>query len=530
MMRLHWSSVFFDVASHGRQYLMPAAFAFIGATQGNWFWGWLAIISFAISFLITLFRYFTLRFGIHNGELIVSEGLLFRRVRTVPTRRIQNVDLVQNVLHRLCGVAEVRIETASGSESEAVLRVLTRPQIELLRKQIFEATQSVIARQARSQRGGSPRIPDEVPGVPSTESLAFGEGAPGAGSPDSQLVARQAAHPVTLLRLRPGWLVLAGLASNRGWLMLGLALGVAYQFDLFERLDDKKLWQWIPRLLGHWPDWWVILLLAMAGMLVLKALGVGWFFLRFWGYRLERVGEDLRVTSGLLTSYSATIPQQRIQFISVQASPLLRLAGLATIRIETAGGSTAGAEEHQTGLSRSWFVPVVPRSQVPALLEELRPGIGWDEKAVTWQSASRETWRRLSRRAIWMPVPVAIAGWWFAPAWGWLGGVLLAGVLLFLAWRSSRSMKYSRTSFGVAFRSGLLTRKLSLTFFERLQAIRIDQSPFDRRWHMARLSLDTAAAGPAEHRIDVPWLDESFALREFRFLEAAAASHLPVWN
>ena len=83
-------------------------------------------------------------------------------------------------------------------------------------------------------------------------------------------------------------------------------------------------------------------------------------------------------------------------------------------------------------------------------------------------------------------------------------------------------MRYAETEFGVVYRSGLYNRKLSMTFFDRIQTLRLDQSPFDRRWKMATLSIDTAAAGPADHRVHVKYLDEQFAHQCFSRL----SSHL----
>ena len=49
---------------------------------------------------------------------------MFRRVRHIPYSRIQNIDAVQNVLHRVLGVAEVNIETGGGDAAEAKMSVL----------------------------------------------------------------------------------------------------------------------------------------------------------------------------------------------------------------------------------------------------------------------------------------------------------------------------------------------------------------------------------------------------------------------
>lgn len=115
------------------------------------------------------------------------------------------------------------------------------------------------------------------------------------------------------------------------------------------------------------------------------------------------------------------------------------------------------------------------------------------------------------------------------PPWGIGFGLALLPLLFWHAHKQSRALRYAPADFGVAFRSGILTHKLSFTFYERLQTLRFDQSPLDRRWRMATLSLDTAGAGPADHRIDIPYLDEAFARTELERLRAAASRHIPRW-
>ncbi len=66
-----------------------------------------------------------------------------------------------------------------------------------------------------------------------------------------------------------------------------------------------------------------------------------------------------------------------------------------------------------------------------------------------------------------------------------------------------------------------------MTFFEKIQTLSVTQTPFDRRWGMARLSVDTAAAGPAEHCIEIPLLDQEFAQEELQELRTRTASHQP---
>ena len=64
-----------------------------------------------------------------------------------------------------------------------------------------------------------------------------------------------------------------------------------------------------------------------------------------------------------------------------------------------------------------------------------------------------------------------------------------------------------------------------MTFFDKIQSLRIDQSPFDRRWKMAKLVIDTAGAGPAEHPFLIPFLDANFVVDEQMILKREAAIH-----
>lgn len=498
---LHPASLLFDVLSHLRSYLVPFVMAIFGVANDEMFWQYLALLIFVLSLVRTLVHYLTLRYQISGNDLMIHSGLIFRRVRTIPVRKIQNVDLVQNLLHRALGVAEVRIETASGAEADAVLRVLSLREVDSLRQALFPNR-----REASLDLGGQ-------------AAEALGSDPRGSETEGSLGVEQE------LLRIRVSELMWAGLSSDRGFLLVGLAIGAFFQFNN-NWMPDRAFW----RFLGQYMNSWLTILLALMSVWVLlKLFGVVWCLMRFFDYRLTRVGDDLRIASGLLTRVSATIPRQRIQFISVHRPLVYRWRGLSMIKIETAGG--AGKEgEHTTALTRSWFVPAIPAAEVARLLGELRPQLDWRESEQAWRAVSPLAPRRLRRVAALAALVATIAGGALWPFWGAAAGPLVLPLLILWARRKSRAMSYARTEFGVAYRSGLLTRKLSLAFFERIQSVKYRQTPFDRRWRMASLAVDTAAAGPAEHLVDIPYLDQDLARAEFEDLRHQIAQRQFVWS
>ena len=499
---LHPTSLMFELLAHIRRYLIPAIFALVIASNGSTFGFVLAIGIFVPALFISVFRYFTLRYQIRDGDLIVSEGLLFRRVRTVPVKRIQNIDLLQNVLHRLLRVAEVRVETASGTRPEATLRVLSMKNVEVLRRGVFA-----------KQQHDAKSTPEEAA---APEELVK--------PPTSQ----------TILEIPTQWLVRAGLASNRGMLIVGIVAGLFFQFDLEDRINREQLEQFIPQTESNLIMVVGIIAAVVLILILLRLFGVIWYLLRFHGYRLTQRENDLRISCGLLTKVSATVPKKRIQFISIHRTFIMRWLGLASIRIETAGGSGSGNEDASESVSKRWFIPVVPEHRVSELVTILRPGLDWDESGFDWKPLAAKAKLRLIRISVLLSILLMVAGGILARAWipaiGVLCGATALPLLVWWAIKKSRAMRYARTDYGVVYRSGVLNRRTSVTFFEKIQALRVGQTPFDRRWKMAKLSIDTAAAGPAEHRIAVPYLDEGFARDEYDEIVQQAAVHQPVYG
>ena len=515
-------SLIFVIVAKLRQWIVPIFVGLYSAQQGRLFVIGLGVLAFSILLTFSLIRYFTLQFRLAGGELQVREGVIFRSSRTVPVNRIQNIDLVQNVLHRLFGVAEVRIETASGKEPEAILRVLSLADVEELRARVFAQATSA-ASLSSSQAVTATATADEV--LNGAEDHIVAPPIVGA-TPIAERPQR------TLLAISLKQLALAGICSDRGLLLVPITLGALYEmrnlpgFSSFKilsrdqfRVRSEDIAKFLPQGLGTVYVVAGLLLGCMLLYMLLKVFSIAWYVIRFYGYQLRAIGDDLRIECGLLTRVSATVPKSRIQFISIHRGWLGRRLGMATIRIETAGGGGTENENASQSVARRWFVPVLYESQVPEVIEQLRPGIEWRETQFDWRPLSPRAGARMRRFAIVSGVLLTLVAAIVWRPWGAAVGLILFPSFLWAAAKTANAMRYARTDSLVLFRSGLLTRKVSFAFADKIQAIGIKQSPFDRRWRMATLSVDTAAAGPAEHRIQVRFMDASEAQHEFAELK-----------
>jgi putative membrane protein len=77
------------------------------------------------------------RFRIDSEDLRLETGVLFRRSRRVRLDRLQAVDVVRPLVARALGLAELRLEVAGGSSSEAPLAYLSEPAAQQLRAELL---------------------------------------------------------------------------------------------------------------------------------------------------------------------------------------------------------------------------------------------------------------------------------------------------------------------------------------------------------------------------------------------------------
>lgn len=496
--RLHPLSILFGLAAQVRNLLVPGLVVLFAGSRGWWgdwqAWAMLLVIPYTI---VAILRYVTFRYRYEAHEMVIRTGLLFRNERHVPYARIQNLDAVQNVFHRLLGVVEVRVETGGGQEPEAKMSVLPVAAYEEMRLRVFAG-----------------RTGEEAPAdAEDTPSAAPGR---------------------TLLRPPLVELLLCGFIENRGVVLIATGFGLIWELGLGNSLMERIFGGEISRrsmirdlfrsLLGQagFPLGRIALTLAaFVGLLLLiRLISMVWAFLRLYGFRIVRDGEDLRTEYGLLTRVVATIPLRRIQTLTIREGPFHQLFRRASVKVQTAGGG--GGEEEGSAKQREWLAPIIRREDLPAFLHEVAPEV--DLAAVTWRAMEPRVFRRVFKKSVLFSILFSLPFVLLLKAWTL---VLLA---FLLAWGFVNSRIYVRnlgwavTESAVLFRSGWIWRQVSVARFAKIQAVAIHESPFDRRAAMARVRVDTAGAGMTAHRVDIPYLARETA-RDLYSLLARQAAH-----
>lgn len=507
--RLHPLSILFSLAALARTFALPGIVLLVTAGSVGWGWELWMIPVVVPAALLALSRYLTLRYRFEAHEMVIRSGLLFRNERHVPYDRVQNLDAVQNLAHRLLQVVEVRVETGGGQEPEAKLSVLSLAAFEEMRGRVLgERARAAAAAAGPAAEGAPPAV---------------------AAAPEGKV----------LLELPLREQLLCGLIDGRGGVILAAGFGLLWELGLMDRLMGGWLGeeftgrQFFRRLFAaFFGDGGLALLqvaqaaaVAAALLGVLRATSLVWAVLRLHGFRLTRAGDDLRLEAGLLTRISATIPLRRIQTLTIRESPLHRLFGRVSVRVETAGGGGGEEEGRDAGATaqREWLAPLLRRERLSALLGELLPDLDPATLAAPgWQTVHPRALRREIKG--WLVVtllalPALAVGWW--------GPLVLLPLLLAWAWAGARGtvarLGWAVSDGAVLFRSGWLWQKTSIVRFAKIQAVALHESPFDRRAAMARVRVDTAGAGDTSHGVDIPYLGRDTAHGLARRLAAEAA-------
>jgi putative membrane protein len=289
----------------------------------------LALAAGTVSWLVTRWR-------VEAGVLRIDGGLVRRSSRRFPLTQIQAIDIVQPVLARMFGLAELRVRMAGSQSGAGRLSYLPRQQAEQLRARLLAL--------AHGLREDTP-TPPELPLL---------------GLATPRLVAS---------------LLLSGTGLVAALLVAGLvALGAT---------DPTAA----GGVIGGGATFFVGLATA------------SWRrFNGSYHLRVAEAGDGLRLRSGLLQTTAETIPRGRVQAARLIEPVLWRPFGWCRLEVDVAGKQRRKRENEAQGRPLRALLPVGDRDQARWLLSRVFPGVPEDRtpppRRARWKSPLR--FRRLS--------------------------------------------------------------------------------------------------------------------------------------
>jgi putative membrane protein len=299
------------------------------------------------------------RYALDEERVYLQTGVLFRRHREARLDRLQAVDVVQPLVARVFGLAQLTIEQAGGSGSQVALAYLSESRAQEVRNEI-------LARAAGLALDVEPRATGVEPGAPDVERRA--SPAPAPEAPEREVLAVPPRRLVGSILLSPDVVAVVLLVTA----ILVIAVLTA---------SPGPLGALLPVVLGGtWSAWSR--------------------FTRDFSFRAAISPDGIRLRHGLTESRAQTVPPGRVQAVRLVQPMLWRLPDWWQVRMNVAGyaGSEGGKESvllpvgtREEALLAAWLV--LPDLGVPDARAVLDAGLtGRDAEGEFIPSPSRARW------------------------------------------------------------------------------------------------------------------------------------------
>lgn len=410
------------------------------------------VVMFVILFLaigvMAVIRHLRFRYVLVPDGIVLRGGVIHHFERVIPRPRVQSVDVVEKLRHRLFGVVEVRVEAIGGGSTEGQIRAVSRAESERIREHVLPTTAAEAVREARP-----------------------------------------------LVRLRARHVFLAGVTGGRV-AVIGLLLGVTQDLvpeDFFQTLADRV------------PSAAALVLIVVGVLAISVVVSLVMTVLVYWDFSVRREDDRLIVSRGLLDRRRAVVPLHRVQLFRIEQNIVRRMFGLAAVRVVVAGYAGEREEVERANL----LLPIGSLRRAQDLVSGLLPMPIAVADVALEPAPARALRRRIVRGAVAGLALGAIpsAAWWPAGAWGFLA-VPAAIALAFPAWRA---LGHAITDDYLVTSKGLAVRRLTVVPLPSIQRLHLRATPFQRRARLASLQVHVPKSHDAALDLDRARAGDRFA-------------------
>ncbi len=432
----------------------------LGTTTGNQLWT-VAVVAYTV--VIGVARWITTSYRIDAGQLQLRTGLLQRKVLSLPLNRIRSVSSDARLLHRLMGLAMVRVSTGQEAKGENGSGVFELNAVEV--GQVPQLKAILLADSTE---------PDEIT----------------TAQPDD-----------VLARWQPAWLRYSPLSVS-GLLSLGAAAGVVYEYGFAGPLQHSQIVTSVlaeARRLGA-----ASTVLVVVGAIVVASmiLAVVRSLLTWGNLVLLRQADVLHLRHGLLRLRERAYDMSRLRGATLRQPLLVRMFGGARLDAVMTGVHGAG--------EASVLLPPCPAATAESVLTELvgdRAVVSGPLRGHGRRAATRRWTRALGLpllAGVGLGAAVLFAGKTVVPVWIWPAWIAVTAWCALLAVDRIGALGHQVHDGWLVMRSGSVERRRDCLAAAGIIGWTVRQTPFQRRAKVATLVAATAAGVKRYPLIDVP--------------------------
>ena len=331
--RLHPVAIVFNLIKTFKDLLFPIVIFTLFTGRDIGFAGSIQWLVFSVScilvIVIAVVGWLKFTYRVEDGELKIESGLFVRKNRYIRFERIHSIDVSEGIIQRMFGLVKVSIETAGGSQAEAVLSAIHKEEAKQLNEQFLEAKRNkTIVNQ----------VVDEEQIVNETSSIKFKQ-------------------------TFPELFFMSATSGAVGVVLSGLVAFVS-QFD--DMIPYDRLFGQSKAVLEL--GTFFLISLAAIGVILVYVAAIISMMLKYAYFTVEKKEDELVISRGLLEKRQLTIPLKKIQGIRIVENLVRQPLGFATVYLEYAGGSL-GEKDSLTVM----LFPIVKKKNIQEKFEQLIP-------------------------------------------------------------------------------------------------------------------------------------------------------------
>lgn len=431
------------------------------------------------------------QFRITGEHVEVRKGIVFRTHRRAPLDRVQGVNLTRPFLPRLIGMAKLEVDGA-GTDANVPLEYLSTRRAEEVRADILRLASG--ARAARQARRDGAEAGPEARRIQATVSAGVHELIEGADLAD--------VAPESVVKLPLGRVIGSQLLESVFWIALfgGIFLvSMAALIPVAIANEDGEGFA----ILG-------ITSLSTGIPMAFTVIGVVWSGLsKALRYSIAPTPDGVRVTFGLLTTVTQTIPPGRIHAVELVQPLLWRPFGWWRISINRVSGQSAAAQASSSQQQFNQVLPVGTRDDAIRVLRLILPFLPPEDLPFVVDhgmfgpvEGAADPYRVMAPRARWRRLA---------------------------SWRRHGAMV---TGYGLLLRRGTVWRRQAVFPLARLQGVSMAQGPVSRWQRVGSLQAHAVAGAVSGALVGLDRDDLTALFGEVRrgAVAAAAADRTHRWG
>ncbi|WP_404330751.1 PH domain-containing protein [Mesobacillus maritimus] len=439
--RLHPIAAIINMLRQLKELIVPILFITIFGGRGNEGLFYFIAVGGGLGLVLLsgFLSWYRFTYRVEEGELRIEHGLFVRKKRYIPFERIQSIDVSEGILQRPFGLVKVKVETAGGARTEDAEAVLTA-----IRKEEANHIHELLVSVKNSQLGNESSEEE----VPIRESIIY--------------------------KLSPGDLLL--LASTSGGVGVVISAVIAFFFQFEEIIPYEKLYNEVEHFIAN--GIFFISIVVFLGFLVAWVISVIMTMLKYANFTLKKVDQDLIITRGLLEKRQITIPLKRIQAIRISENILRQPLGMASVYVESAGGSALNEEG-----SKVLVLPLIKKQQIAKTLEPFLEGYPF--RTQLNKLPSRAFSRYLIKGVV-LVIPIVIVVSYLFRPWGYASSLLILPSVIWSALKfKDAGWALEKDSLTLRYRT--LVKSTVLMRREKVQSLTARKSFFQNKKRLATI-------------------------------------------